>query len=115
MIFHFPEKSAEALTISLIMAHFVGDFVLQNDRLAIEKCPGKDATLSWQWWMLGHASCHGLIVMLLTSSAFLGLMEMTSHFYIDYLKCKAKFNLIVDQIIHILCKVLWVYLYFQFI
>ena len=115
MLNHLHVWSAEALAISLLMGHFVGDFVLQNDRLAIEKCPGKDSTLAWQWWMLGHTSCHGLLVLFFTSSAILGLFEMTLHFLIDYLKCEGKFNLLVDQILHILCKFLWVYLYFEFI
>lgn len=33
------------ILILLILAHFVADFVLQNDRMAVEKCPGKDITL----------------------------------------------------------------------
>ena len=97
------------------MGHFVGDFVLQNDKLAIEKCPGKDVTLPWQWWMLGHSSMHGFLVIFFTKSAILGLFEMILHFFIDYLKCKGKFNLLVDQIFHIFIKFLWVYLYIEYI
>ena len=39
------------LFLLLVMAHFVADFGLQNDRMAVEKCPGKGVTLPWQWWL----------------------------------------------------------------
>ena len=35
------------LLILLVLAHFVCDFVLQSDRMAVEKIPGRDATLHW--------------------------------------------------------------------
>ena len=35
--------------LMLFMGHFTGDFVLQNDRIAVEKCPGSDVTLPWFW------------------------------------------------------------------
>ena len=45
--------------LMLFMGHFTGDFVLQNDRIAVEKCPGSDVTLPWYWWMIAHSACHG--------------------------------------------------------
>ena len=53
----------------LSMGHFLADFSLQGDRMAVEKCPGRDVTLSWQWWLAAHAAVHGLIVALLAHVA----------------------------------------------
>ena len=52
--------------LMLFMGHFTGDFVLQNDRIAVEKCPGSDVTLPWFWWMIAHSACHGLITATIT-------------------------------------------------
>lgn len=37
------------LFLLLAMGHFVGDFALQSDRMAVEKCQGRDHTLPWHW------------------------------------------------------------------
>ena len=92
----------------LIMVHFVGDFVLQNDRMAVEKCPGKDLTLNWSWWLTGHASTHALLVYLVTSNIVICFFEFIAHFIIDWLKCKFAFRLSADQLFHLLCKIIWV-------
>jgi hypothetical protein len=92
----------------LAMGHFVADFVLQHDRMAVEKCPGADATLPWQWWLLAHAACHGLFVGLLTGVPMLGISEWITHGVIDYFKCKNRYNLLTDQLLHLACKLIWV-------
>ena len=95
--------------LMLFMGHFTGDFVLQNDRIAVEKCPGSDATLPWFWWMIAHSACHGLITATITGSPLIGTAEWIAHFTIDYFKCKGKFNLLTDQILHLGCKIAWVF------
>ena len=102
----FDNTTLELLLI-LCMGHFAGDFVLQNDRIAIEKCPGQDATLPWYWWMIAHSACHGLITTIFTGSALIGAAEWIAHFTIDYFKCKGKFSLLTDQILHLTCKFVW--------
>jgi hypothetical protein len=92
----------------LVMAHFVGDFALQSDRMAREKCPRCDKTLPWGWWMVAHASTHGLAVALLTGVPWLGLAEAAVHAVIDGQKCSGRISLATDQTLHVLCKVLWV-------
>jgi len=76
------------LLIMLILGHFLGDYPLQGDKMAVEKCPGKDVTLSWKWWLTAHAGTHGFIVALLTGIPALGLAEMLAHFLIDFGKCR---------------------------
>ena len=48
------------------MGHFVADFGLQSDRMAVEKCPGKDHTLPWPWWLLAHSGIHAFFVSVIT-------------------------------------------------
>ena len=102
------------LLILLALAHFVCDFVLQSDRMAVEKIPGRDETLHWSWWLGSHASTHGLAVALLTGVPLLGLLETLLHAIIDWLKIRYRFTLSLDQSLHLLCKLIWVLLLIQF-
>lgn len=99
--------SGGGLLALLVMAHFLGDFGLQSDRMAVEKCPGCDRTLPWPWWLTAHAAIHGLLVALLTGLPLLGLAEWAAHAVIDLFKCRGRYSLAVDQLLHLLCKLLW--------
>ena len=90
------------------MAHFVCDFALQPDRMAVEKVRGMDVTLDWRWWLTAHAATHGLAVSLLTGVPLLGLAEWTFHALIDWLKGRRMFSLFVDQALHVGCKIAWI-------
>lgn len=92
----------------LAMGHFVADFGLQSDRMAVEKCPGKDHTLPWPWWLLAHSGIHAFVVTWLTGVVWLGLAEWGIHALIDYGKCRHRYGLGVDQVLHMACKVIWV-------
>ena len=90
------------------MAHFVCDFTLQPDRMAVEKVRGMDVTLDWRWWLTAHAATHGLAVSFLTGVPLLGLAEWASHALIDWLKGRLMFSLFVDQALHVACKIVWI-------
>ncbi len=96
------------LVMLLAMGHFLGDFGLQSDRMAQEKCRGKDHTLPWQWWLMSHAAIHGLVVAVLTGVVWLGVAEWLAHMLIDDGKCRHRYSLGFDQLLHLICKVLWV-------
>ena len=93
--------------ILLVLAHFVCDFPLQSDRMALEKVPGRDATLDWRWWLFSHAATHGLAVALITGLPFLGLAELVFHAIIDWSKSRFRFSLACDQALHVACKFVW--------
>ena len=101
-------SSGPELFALLAMGHFLGDFGLQNDRMAVEKCPGRDVTLAWQWWLLAHAAIHGFLVALITGLPLLGLAEWVAHALIDLGKCRYRYNLSVDQGLHLGSKLVWV-------
>lgn len=98
------------LLIVLALGHFLADYPLQGDRMAVEKCPGCGQVLSWRWWMTSHAATHGFLVACLTGVPLLGLAEMGVHIVIDLGKCKGLYRLGVDQALHLVCKLLWVLL-----
>ena len=103
-----PVEQPLDLLILLILGHFLADFPLQGDKMAVEKCPGKDVTLDWRWWLSAHAGTHGLVVSVLTGIPLLGVAEMIAHGLIDYGKCRFGYKLIVDQAMHWVCKLIWV-------
>ena len=45
--------------IPLLLGHFVADFAIQTDTVALNKCPKNKSKISWVWWMTGHVSIHG--------------------------------------------------------
>ena len=104
----FPVDQPLDLLILLLLGHFVADYPLQGDKMAVEKCPGKDCTLDWRWWLSAHAGTHGFFVAILTGVPLLGVAEMVLHMLIDLGKCRLGYKLIVDQGLHWCCKLLWV-------
>ena len=104
----FPVEQPLDLLILLLLGHFVADYPLQGDKMAVEKCPGKDCTLDWRWWLSAHAGTHGFFVAILTGVPLLGVAEMVLHMLIDLGKCRLGCKLIVDQALHWCCKLLWV-------
>lgn len=103
----------------LLVIHAILDFPLQGDTVALNKNPLANTELQksipWWYWMLSHALSHGGGVWLITQSVFLGMAEAVCHFIIDYFKCKKKYDIHGDQILHLSCKVLWVILFFGFV
>ncbi len=93
--------------LMLAMAHFLGDFGLQSDRMAREKCPGCGVTLGWGWWLTSHAAIHGFLVAAVTQMPMLGVAEWIVHVLIDVGKCRRLWSLPFDQALHIITKVVW--------
>jgi hypothetical protein len=106
-----PANLAETAFL-LAVTHFVLDFPLQGDTVALQKSRRTDNALSkavpWQWWMTAHASSHALGVWLVTRSLPAACAELALHFSIDVLKCEMKISLRTDQALHLLCKAVYI-------
>lgn len=101
----------------LVFGHMLADYPLQGDFLA----RGKNASaplpgVPWPLIVFSHAIIHGGMVLLITGSLWLMLAETIAHALIDHAKCTGHFQgrcgsperaFIVDQALHIACKVLW--------
>ena len=75
--------------------------------MAQEKCAGADPTLPWWIWLIAHGAIHGLIVALLTGIPLLGLGEWVLHALIDDGKCRHRYSIVTDQMLHLSCKAVW--------
>jgi hypothetical protein len=95
------------LFVMLALGHCVADFGLQSDRMAVEKCPGKGVAMPWTYWLAAHAGIHGFVVAWITGIPLLGLAEWAVHAGIDLGKCSGLYRLRLDQILHLLCKLVW--------
>mgnify|MGYP003636331318 CR=1 FL=1 len=101
------------LLLTLIGCHFICDYVLQNDAIATGKNRLLDPAkfgVNWQYWLTSHAATHGFGVGIITGSFWLGFMEFVLHWLIDAGKCEDLYCLHADQTLHLLCKILIVYL-----
>ncbi len=87
----------------MIAAHFVADYPLQGDFLAKAKADGPLRL----WHLFGHSAIHGGAVMLITGSVALGIFETLAHTAIDEMKVRGQTTFAQDQILHVICKVLW--------
>tara|TARA_R110000744_G_scaffold360566_1_gene468122 strand:- start:526 stop:870 length:345 start_codon:yes stop_codon:yes gene_type:complete len=100
--------------ITLIAGHFLADFPLQNDAIAVGKSnqtqekEGKHFGVDWFYWMIAHAATHALVVGYITGNFYLGLLEFVLHFAIDWCKCNGRFGLHVDQLLHATCKLSYI-------
>ncbi|MBX2861204.1 MAG: DUF3307 domain-containing protein [Vampirovibrio sp.] len=102
-------------TLFLLLAgHALGDFVLQSDSMAKGKGrPKGNATAlgpyqpTWHYWLTAHSFIHGGIVYLITQDLTFGLAETLLHWLIDFMKCESRYNIHVDQALHIGCKLIW--------
>ena len=91
------------LLILLLVAHALADYPLQGDFLAKAKfgtIPGIPG-----WYALAiHSLIHAGFVLWLTGYEELALVEFVAHFIIDKLKIKNRISFMVDQALHIACK-----------
>lgn len=93
----------------LIVGHALADYPLQGDFLA--RCKSHHTgNAEYPWWLclFMHAAIHGGMVAVVTGSLACGIAETVIHACIDCGKCDGRFGFVTDQILHLLCKVLWV-------
>ncbi|WP_199097195.1 DUF3307 domain-containing protein [Dyella sp. ASV21] len=96
------------LLLLLLAVHALCDYPLQGDFLSRAKnranpIPG----VPWYQALGAHALIHGGAVALLTGIWWLGVLEVAAHFAIDDAKCRGRLTFNQDQVLHVLCKVIW--------
>lgn len=108
------------LFFQFLVGHAFGDYVFQREIMAksksrhaeIYKTAGKGFP-GWFYWLFSHALVHGGLVFLISGSLLLGVIETVLHTIIDFSKCEHKISLHVDQALHILCKLAYVYVIYH--
>ena len=99
------------LFITLVALHLIADYPLQPEAIALGMNRLLDKArfgVNWWYWMAAHAATHGFAVAVATGSVWLGVAECLAHFAIDSGKCAKKYGLHIDQMLHVLCKIVWV-------
>lgn len=101
----------------LLFGHALADWPLQGEHLSKTKNPnykggeyvpeGQRPVKIWPLSMGAHGLIHGGMVYLVTGSPILGVLEMGFHCFIDFMKCENVIDPYVDQVLHLLCKVVW--------
>lgn len=104
------------LLFVLVACHALADFPFQSEAIAINKNRNAKTDLQkhvpYYYWLGAHSLTHGLLVAFFTGSFILGALETVCHYVIDFMKCEGKFSIHVDQILHVLCKMVWILLMF---
>jgi hypothetical protein len=109
-----------SLFFQFLVGHALGDYVFQRDIMATSKSRHAEVYKTagpgfpgWYYWLFSHALIHGGLVFLISGSALLGIIETVLHTIIDYSKCEHWIGLHFDQVLHLLCKVAYIYIIFQ--
>lgn len=94
----------------LICAHFLADYPLQGDFLAINKSRTGPNYVPWWHALIAHSFIHGGFVAIITGVWWIGVLEVIVHAITDHAKCEKWIGINADQLIHIVCKVVWFYI-----
>lgn len=98
-----------SLFFAFLVIHTLADFPLQGDYLARQKVRSTaTCTTDWLIALTAHSIIHAGGVWLVTGSLGLGLAELVLHWLIDLAKGEGKFGVVVDQSLHLLCKLAYV-------
>lgn len=95
------------LFMKMLLIHWLMDYPLQGDFLSRAKALGPLR----RYHLIAHAGMHGCAIAWLLSNPWIGLAEWLAHTITDELKVRNIISFQVDQLIHVLCKIMWVITY----
>lgn len=103
-------ESIILLAMQLLLLHWLFDYPLQG-WLAEAKLKGPNP----RYHLIAHAGMHGCAVAWLLGNPWIGLAEWVLHAITDVLKCRNIISFQTDQIIHIICKLIWLVIYITYL
>lgn len=92
-----------ALAIQLLVGHWLADYPLQGDFLSMAKAKGPLRV----YHLIAHAGIHAGAILLITGRVDLAVAEWVLHTIIDEMKTRNHITFAQDQVLHILCKLIW--------
>lgn len=96
-----------------VVGHALADFVLQSGAMALGKSRHHQGALGeppWYYWLTSHALIQGGVVTIVAGSASLGVAEFVAHWLIDFGKCEQIYGFNTDQVLHLICKLVWIFI-----
>ncbi len=112
-----PETLLQGLVLlfALLIGHAIADYPLQGDFLAVHKNRHVSRRGSpmfpeklWVHCLLAHSLIHAGFVWLITGRVVFALAELVLHFVLDFMKCENWTSYNTDQMLHALCKAIYV-------
>ncbi|MEM9480637.1 MAG: DUF3307 domain-containing protein [Verrucomicrobiota bacterium] len=101
---------------ALLIAHSLGDHPLQGDFVAVYKNrhvkvpkeldPQQPSV--WFHCLTAHSLIHGGLVWIVLGNPMFAFVEFVLHWIIDAIKSEGWTNIHVDQLLHVLCKAVYV-------
>lgn len=102
------EQGPLAVFAAFLVMHALADYPLQGDFLASQKARGQATNREvWIVALCAHCVIHAGGVWLVSGSLAYGAVEFVLHALIDLGKGEKKFGLMVDQLLHLACKVVY--------
>lgn len=108
--------AAVQLLLAFLIGHALCDFPLQGEYLANGKNwrslkrlqdPSRPPQI-WVTCMAAHCLIHAGAIWFIIGSPLVAVAEFALHFCIDVAKCRGMTTLNQDQALHVLCKVVYV-------
>jgi hypothetical protein len=108
----------------LMFLHAIADFALQSDVMAkgknrnnekiqrlhwiqeLERDP-KDFKKTWFYWLSAHALIQGGLILLIFGNVWIAMIEIVTHFIIDFTKCENKLTPHQDQAFHFTLRIVY--------
>jgi len=107
----FIQQGPLALFAAFMVAHALADFPLQGDYLARQKSrKHADSRSDWIIALTAHCVIHAGGVWLVSGSLAFAAAELFLHGVIDLGKGEEKYGTATDQILHLTCKLAYVWL-----
>lgn len=104
------QTAIEALFL-MLAGHALCDYPLQGGWLS----KAKNHSLSlvpdekiWPMALASHAAIQAAMVYIVTGWWVVAALEFACHTAIDYAKCDGRLSYNQDQLLHIICKIVWV-------
>ena len=108
--------SAIEILFIMFFLHCLGDFVFQTDPMAKGKNrhkkpdyipEGQKTKITWFYWLSAHAIIQGGLIFIFFPIIWIALIEVISHFILDFLKCDNVTNPHIDQTCHYLLRIIY--------
>jgi hypothetical protein len=96
------------LFFKLLCGHVLADYALQTE--AMERGKSSEGNLygvPWYYWLGAHSLIQGGVVLLITNSYRVAIIETVFHFVVDRFKCRGSIGIHEDQILHIGMKLVY--------
>lgn len=100
----------------MLFLHALGDFALQSESMAKGKNKhlkpeyipeGQKYKITWFYWLSAHAFIQGGLIFIFFPVVWIAITEVIFHFVLDFLKCENITNPHIDQISHILLRIIY--------